>query len=88
MPNFSSLACTQTDLDKFLTFFQEKGERLVRRFFHYENWCLRLTAILFAALFPSFHKEKSETKWSTVRAGLRSSKVTPVYLKNNLWLGK
>jgi hypothetical protein len=28
MQNFSSLACTQTDLDKFLTFFQEKLEKL------------------------------------------------------------
>jgi hypothetical protein len=25
MQNFSSLACTQTDLDKFLTFFEEKS---------------------------------------------------------------
>jgi hypothetical protein len=29
---FNSLACTQTDLDKFLTFFQENSRFSLRKF--------------------------------------------------------
>jgi hypothetical protein len=32
MQNFSSLACTQTDLDKYLTFFEEEEEACSQNF--------------------------------------------------------
>jgi hypothetical protein len=37
MENFSPLACTQTDLGKFLTFFQEKIKIFLKKIWNFPN---------------------------------------------------